>query len=1232
MDAAKQLYDELITLRDNLRTIELSATGREPRICSDESVLEMAERIPTNNDDLRMIRGIGVTFIEKYGDSFLDITRRYARATANGIGISERSSGVLRELEKKLINISRGNRLLYTPRLSKSRTFDLTDTSVPDPLDIVFMDKEHVLCDSAEGAHDAERHRRLNLIAREVSREYREKGSLDLYVAYPFAIGRLLDDDFPIRAPLVLFPVTIRKDATTLSIRADTSRDTLYNNTLVLAHMRFGGCRGPLPDSSVEDPDRRSFIEDTRGFYRENGIDITDDDPMLHPFTEYGTDGFPRFEPGELHLDNSMVLGRFPVYSGSIQRDFDRLISKREINMILDDLISPSGDVPVAEPLTASEFRDRGLTVHENGLTYINALNSAQEHVISAMDKLDELVVQGPPGTGKSQVITGLITTAVNAGKTVILVSEKKTALDVVHSRLGRLSDYTMMIDDITDKDLFYSQMQRMFTLDGPADEPADLDPISDEIEKNLEGLNRIADGMYSPDSFGIEPYRMYSLVKKVDLDDPDESERYRTLKDNISSSLARISYGELRSAYERFNDRSLSSSLKGYYRCLDEVPWFSLLKPGLTEFSIHRMEAELSGLRMESDDWKSKNFLSRVFGKSKISRDATVILSKYFTKYGERNLNEAINDPAGMAESLGSYDVFASYASTYNGLSRVEQTYGENLISINTKMPGTFDMSNDELFAFIMKGHLQDFETANRALIQDIRDFEDIRMKVDGLISEKRSATRDRVGCILGNSLLAVTGSKMRDEIVRVIESKRRWSVRKFISRFGLDLFRGIRIWLMTPEAVSELIPLEMGLFDMLIFDEASQMYVEKGIPSIYRAKKVVVAGDQKQLRPSCLYSGRTVCDDDDDDNVAAPDEESLLDLARSRYASVLLNFHYRSRYEELIAFSNYAFYNGRLYVSPNVDVPERPPIEVHRINDAVWEDKTNRKEAEAVVSLLRHILATKAENETVGIITFNLTQRDLICDLIEEECLRDRVFGDRVRNESERKENGEDIGLFLKNIESVQGDERDIIVFSVGYARNRDGKLMQRFGWLNNAGGENRLNVAVSRARRKVHIVTSFRPDELQVDDSKNDGPRYLKKYLEYADAVSDGDRESQKRVLDSFGNPCSAESCGGEGMFDGQIYDALRKRGYDVEKNIGIGGYRIDVAVRKGDRYVLGIECDSGLYRDASTARDRDYHRQKYLESRGWRIKRIWSIDWWNDPEKEIRDIVLAIDTES
>ncbi len=509
----ESIFDELVGLRDALRK-EHTVNGREPKICSDESLSDMAERLPAKKNDLLMIRGIGETFVDKYGESFLMITRKYIRTAAKSVPLAGASEIALKDLQKKLTNISKSNPLLHCPRMVRSRMCDLTAFGVNDPMDII-QGEEICFC----GIDDRERYEGLNLISRETLRDFREKGSTDLYMAYPFLCGPLTED-FPIMAPLILFPVKLRKYERRFYLSYDHTRDAVYNNTLILANMRFGNIRKALPDCTIDDPSHA--IGHMDAFYGKNGIAYTDDHGCVGAFS---------YDPnGSLTVTHTLVLGKFPLYSNSIQRDFDALASKGSINRILDRLIS----VPEESP---KDLTGAGPDVNEKDITYINQINSAQERVIESLTTNDGLVVQGPPGTGKSQVITGMITTAINEGKTVLMVSEKKTALDVVHSRLGDLSKYVMMIDDMSNKDLFYEQLGVM--LDLPPNEhvsPAEIDPISDRIEEHLSELTRIADGMYRPDSFGIEPYRMYSLVKRVDLNDPDEFKRYMMLKDNIDA------------------------------------------------------------------------------------------------------------------------------------------------------------------------------------------------------------------------------------------------------------------------------------------------------------------------------------------------------------------------------------------------------------------------------------------------------------------------------------------------------------------------------------------------------------------------------------------------------------------------------------------------------------------------------------------------------------------------
>ncbi|MCK9323141.1 MAG: AAA domain-containing protein [Candidatus Methanomethylophilaceae archaeon] len=1240
MGLEDDIYSELLELRDTIRENRTYSNGRLPVVCSDEALHEMAQRIPTKAEDFSAIVGIGQRFVELYGDDFLTVTKKYAITVARGSNMDSNIAQTLRELEKKLINISRNNRLLFQPKIYRKNAFDLLSVPNIDIMGLIFGNKRSIkLCDSTKSQDDLRRFKQLTDIYREVNRDLRDKGQYDLYIAYPFVEGKLPGEDFDVRAPLALFPAIMEKDAKSVTLSMDNSRDVIYNNSLITAFIKFSKKNRLLPNNVLEDYSGESFIADLIKFYEEQGLQIKCSYGNPVPFIDYKVGEFPKYLPGDLNMTQNVVLGKYPTYSSSIQKDFDDLLAGNEINGILEDLVKDLNigdflsDLP--DPLSGEELKSRGLEASEVNITYINSLNSAQENVLTAVNRDDKLVIQGPPGTGKSQVITGLITSAVTSGKTVLMVSEKKTALDVVYSRLGSLSKYCMMIDDVGNKDQFYQQLSHMLDINHPKT-GADLLPLSESIDKDVAVLSNIAEKMYSPGEFGIEPYKLYSMDRWLNINDKAQFEEYKSLRDKIDPALLELKYNSVKELHREYGDSTLANNFEDYCDCLDKTPWLGLMKTDLSEYNIGEMKADLMDLENQMLDWKGKGFLARLFSKGKVTREATLMLDKYFNKYTDRTISNVLDDPKKIFDGLDDYEMFSARTTVYNKLNDSERLYGHNLLNISKTSKTSFVQSNDDIYKFILNSHLQKFDAANKALLQEIQDFDSIIADMDRKIQEKKILTRDKVEETLQENLRYISESKRRGDINRIIENKRKWSLNKFLNRYSYELFKGVKVWLLTPEVVSEIMPLEMGLFDLLIFDEASQMYVEKGIPSIYRAKKVVIAGDHKQLRPSSLGTGRMEYGNDDDETgeddevSAALEEESLLDLARARYDNILLNFHYRSKYEELIAFSNYAFYGGRLYVSPNVIQPERPPIEVHKVT-GLWENKANIAEAQEIVNLLKEFFITRKDNETVGIITFNVSQRDLINDLIDEESVKDPTFGKTVNNEIKRFDNGEDVGFFIKNIESVQGDERDVIMFSIGYAKNKDGRLMQRFGWLNNRGGENRLNVAISRAKKKIHIVTSFEPEELDVENAKNDGPRILKKYLQYADAISQDHKELAKSILDSFSNERwrSETIVAGDSPIVERVYNALVRKGYTVEKNVGIGGYQIDLAIKQNERFILGIECDDHIYDMSSSTRERDYHRQKYLESRGWHIHRVWTPGMWKDSEHEIDKIVKTIE---
>src|SRR5690554_1789126 len=492
----------------------------------------------------------------------------------------------------------------------------------------------------------------------------------------------------------------------------------------------------------------------------------------------------------------------------------------------------------------------------------------------------------------------------------------------------------------------------------------------------------------------------------------------------------------------------------------------------------------------------------------------------------------------------------------------------------------------------------------------------------------QKMQITTESFEMELYKHALNLNNTKRIMDIKRIFEQTQKPSIKAFIDNFQLEMKNHVRLWMMTPEVVSAILPLEHGMFDLVIFDEASQMYVEKGIPAIYRAKKVVIAGDPKQLRPSSLGTGRIEdLDEFYEDAVlkdVSLDAKSLLDLARYRFKEALLNYHYRSTYEELITFSNHAFYDNKLMISPNHELTKSPPIEYIYVADGKFENRRNKKEAQQVVDVIKKIFRTRKHNESIGVITFNSAQRDQIENAIDQQLFKKGTYQKQFEQEMFRKDDGEDKSLFIKNIENVQGDERDIIIFSMGYAKNESGQVMRCFGWLNHEGGQNRLNVAITRAKQKIYFVSSLYPEEFKVEDLTSVGPKLLKDFMRYCYYISTENEPLAKAVLNQL---FSSEVDTRQKLTNIMITDVkkrLERLGFDSDMNIGIGKYRMNLAIKdsSNNAYKLGILSD---FNETTLNARRDLlHQEKYLEARGWTVYRLLESNWYTDPTKELKQI--------
>ncbi len=424
----------------------------------------------------------------------------------------------------------------------------------------------------------------------------------------------------------------------------------------------------------------------------------------------------------------------------------------------------------------------------------------------------------------------------------------------------------------------------------------------------------------------------------------------------------------------------------------------------------------------------------------------------------------------------------------------------------------------------------------------------------------------------------------------------------------------------MMSPLSVSLFLEAETYQFDTVIFDEASQVCTENAIGAISRAKQVIIAGDSKQLPPTNFFTASTSSGDDfdtDDDEYDDTDAyESILDESGLLPERTLL-WHYRSRHEHLIAFSNTKIYKNNLITFPsNIEKMPDNGVEYIFVRDGFYDrggKKGNVNEAQKVAeTVFEHF--KKHPNRSLGVIAFGEVQQLAIDTAIRGIRFRNQNFESFFKDDLDEP-------FFIKNLENVQGDERDTIIFSIGYAKDAAGVFRMNFGPLSKSGGERRLNVAITRAKYNVKLVGSIMPTDIDIDKISSDGPKLLRAYIDFAiNGV-----ESLVREITEF------DVAEHDSPFEEAVYNYLDRKGYKVATQVGCSGYKIDMAVKHptlSGVYVLGVECDGAAYHSARTARERDRLRQEVLENMGWKIFRIWSTDWIKDPVTEGENLVAAI----
>lgn len=467
--------------------------------------------------------------------------------------------------------------------------------------------------------------------------------------------------------------------------------------------------------------------------------------------------------------------------------------------------------------------------------------------------------------------------------------------------------------------------------------------------------------------------------------------------------------------------------------------------------------------------------------------------------------------------------------------------------------------------------------------------------------IKSELSQNRPNLEMVAGGSAVSILrreGQKKRKQM----------PIRKLLAETG-DVVQLIKpCFLMSPLSVSTFLDPNVISFDTVVFDEASQIFPQDAIGAIYRGKQLIVVGDSKQMPPSNFFNASTDIEDEDEEVGDVTDFESILDICSSVFDTERLAWHYRSRYEQLIAFSNMNFYNNHLVTFPSAATDHKGIGVDYYYVDGIFDrkSKTNRIEADFIVDLVYENIK-KYPNRSLGVVAFSVAQQNLIDQLLSKKREMDPSYEWFFKGDNPEP-------FFVKNLETVQGDERDTIIFSVAYAKDIQGRFIHNFGPLNREGGERRLNVAVTRAKENVQLVASIHYTDINTEN-KSEGTRLLRAYLDYAQngavALERAINVPEEDHFDSY--------------FEEEVCEYLRDCGFTVDTQVGCSGYRIDMGVRipNSSNYVLAIECDGATYHNSKNARDRDSLRQRVLENMGWKFYRIWSTDWYkNKPLEKVR----------
>lgn len=900
----------------------------------------------------------------------------------------------------------------------------------------------------------------------------------------------------------------------------------------------------------------------------------------FEPFISHNSDQI-RVLFRKLSIERNAALQMIDPKGGLLKGDIEIISKRNELGLVFK-----------TKSLTTNHGPHVQSVIEKNSISQIGRpLNIYQKYAVESSLNEDTLI-HGPPGTGKSETIANIIANVIKLGKTSLLVSEKKAALEVLEERLYDISDIVLFAFDMNDKDRFYEKINKVGELFPKKIDSEIINKQKININKNDKlfkdlkyDLSRINEINRTRVSTGANFYNYLNTLKLFD------KVRLKYLADNVL--LAHL--------------KSIEARLDAFV--IDVYEHSHSLISDLFELSKILLPKHFENILNNFNKLKDVHILMSSFTDKRVTITTNFVLNGSVSKigvpgrslnkeesYSEKKIEELIRKCAADSQLtkfiLQKEEVFAfmhfldvQELSQYNNLllwsekldiNILDSIFDKNLFNYKDKYDNYYDSLN-----LVPKN-------TDKIILQD--HLKKIRIIYENLSDEKK---------------------KVWEQIITYSLRKEKLSVNKFIKKFYEELRIIFPVWIMNPTQVSLIVPLKRETFDYGIFDEASQMFLERAFPVVYRCKINVIAGDEKQLRPTSFFHSRNEIEDEEED-LENDNVESLLDKAKlCMWSEFHLKNHYRSLNSNLIDFSNRNFYNSSLNTaSVNTDLM-KSSIVVYNV-PGVYNERVNEVEADTIVNIIG---SEYKKFEKILVVTLNVPQSELIDQKIFQSEL---YLNEEIRNKIDSG------NIQIKNLENVQGNEADLVILSICFAKNSYGLFKNHFGVLSQNGGGNRLNVAITRAKKQMIVVKSIKSEMIKSTESNET----FKKFIHYVDNVdSFYERTWSDQVVETHKFPSKFHE-----EINNLLMTIINLNKYRISYDFKIGNEILDFALlqKNSTDVTLGIVLDSKKNRFDLQRRVELADNQNFLENRGYKVLRILEIEWnlypWRTTDQIFKTMIV------